>query len=96
MLLAERNIQPVVGGRCLQLEIERTAETFAQREAPGFVDTSAEGRMNHQLHAATFVEKAFGHHAGVRRHRAQSGPAGLDVFHGLFCAALVEPAFALQ
>ena len=28
--------------------------------------------------------------------QAQSGPAGLDVFHSLLCAPLVQPAIALQ
>src|SRR5271170_7810820 len=60
VLIAERNVQAVVRGGGLQLEVERTAETFAQRESPGFVDAAAKGRVDYQLHAAAFVEEALG------------------------------------
>ena len=60
VLLGERDVQPVVGGRRLQFEVEAAAEALAQREAPGLVDAAAERRMNDQLHAAAFVEEALG------------------------------------
>ena len=63
VLLAERNDDAVVGGGGLQLEIERAAEALAQRQAPGAIDARAEGRVDHELHAAAFVEEALGHHA---------------------------------
>src|ERR1035441_602666 len=59
MLLAERNHDAVIGGGRLQFEIERSAEALAQRQSPGAVDARAEGRVNHQLHAAAFVEEAL-------------------------------------
>ena len=96
MLLGERNVEAVVGGGGLQLEIERAAEAFAQREAPGFVDARAERRVNHQLHAAAFVEKALGDHGGLRGNGAQYGAAGEDVFDDLLGAGIVEAAFALE
>jgi len=54
VLFAERDIQSIVGRRGLQFEIERTAETFAKREAPGFVNAATEGRVDDKLHARRF------------------------------------------
>src|SRR5271170_5613599 len=75
VLIAERNVQAVVRGGGLQLEVERTAETFAQRESPGFVDAAAKGRVDYQLHAAAFVEEALGDDGGLRWDGAQHGAA---------------------
>ncbi len=83
VLLAERNIQAVVRGGGLQFEIERAAETLSQRESPGFVDASAEGRVDHELHAAAFVEETLGDDRVLRGHRAEHGAACDDVFDGL-------------
>src|SRR5579859_2618282 len=52
MLLSQRNVQPVIGRRRLQLKIESHAEPFAQRQSPRLVDAAAKGRMDHQLHPA--------------------------------------------
>src|SRR5215471_19211780 len=41
VLLAQRNIQPIVSGGGLQLEIERAAKSLAQSQAPSFVDAAA-------------------------------------------------------
>ena len=60
MLLGQRDVQAVVGGRGLQFEIEAAAEALAQRQSPGFVDAPAERRVDDQLHAAAFVEEALG------------------------------------
>src|ERR1700733_1657038 len=62
MLLGERDIQAVVGCGGLQLEVKRAAKSLSQREAPCLVDAAAEGRMNHELHAAAFIEKALRDH----------------------------------
>ena len=62
MLLGKSNVQTVVGGCGLQLEVESDAETLAQSETPGFVDAAAKRRVDHQLHAAAFIEKAFRNH----------------------------------
>ena len=50
--------------------------------------------MNHQLHAAAFIKKAFRDHGILRRHGAQYGPALQDVFHNLFRSRIVEPGDA--
>ena len=96
VLLAERNVQAIVGGGGLQLEIERTAEAFAQSEAPGFVDAAAEGRVDHELHAAAFVEEALGDDRGLRGHGAQHGAAFDNILRGLFGAGTIDAAFVFQ
>ncbi len=96
VLLRERNVQAVVGGGGLQFEIEGAAEALAQRQAPGLVDAAAEGRVNHELHAAAFVEKSLGDDGGLRGNRAQHGAPGDDVLDGLLGAGVVEAALALE
>ena len=95
MLLGQRNIQAVVGGRSLQLEIEAAAEAFAQRQAPRLIDAAAEGRMQDQLHAAALIEEALGDDGVQRGHRAQHGAARHDVADHLFRARVVDAALLL-
>ena len=71
MLRAERQQQRVFGRRRLQLEVELTAEALAQRERPRLVDAAAERRVQHQLHAARFVEEALEHERLLRRDDAE-------------------------
>ena len=52
VLGAEREDDAVVVGRRLQLKIEGAAKALAECQAPGPVDPRAEGRMDHELHAA--------------------------------------------
>ena len=68
MLRPEREKQAVFGGRRLQLEIELAAEALAERESPCFVDPAAERRVDHELHAAGFVEEPLEHERFLRRH----------------------------
>ena len=42
MLRPERNDDRIVSGRGLELEIERAAETFSERQTPGAIDPIAE------------------------------------------------------
>src|SRR5260370_34661627 len=65
MLLAQRDIQSIVGRGSLQLKVERAAETLTEREAPGFVDAPAKRRVDDKLHASAFVEKAVGDDGGL-------------------------------
>ena len=60
MLFGQRDVQPVVSRSSLQFKIERAAESLAQRQSPGLIDATAEGRMNDELHPAAFVEEALG------------------------------------
>ena len=83
VLLAERDIQPIVSSRGLQLEIERAAKTLAQRQPPGFVDARAKWGVDDQLHAAALVEKAFGDDGGLRGNSAEHRASSDDVFDGL-------------
>ncbi len=96
VLLGQRDVQPVVGRRRLQFEVEAAAEALAQRQSPGLVDASAERRVNDQLHAAAFVEEALGDDRLLRRHRAQHSAALQDVFDRLLRAGIVEAALVLE
>src|SRR6266568_1288239 len=90
VLFTEGDIQPIVGGSSLQLEIKRAAEALAQRKPPGFVDSRAEGSVNNQLHAPTLVEEAFCNDCGLCGNGSQHGAPGDDVFDGLLGARLIE------
>ena len=69
----QRQHDVVLGRRRLQFEVELAAEALAQRQAPGAIDPAAERRMDHQLHAAGFVEEAFEHDRVLRRQTFQRG-----------------------
>ena len=86
MLLGERDVQAVVGGRRLQFEIEAAAKALAQRQSPGLVDASAKGRVDDQLHPAALVEKSFGDDRRLRGHIAQHRAAFEDVLNQLLGA----------
>ena len=92
VLLGQRDIEAVISGRRLQFEIERAAEAFSQREAPGFIDATAEGSMDHKLHAAALVEEALGDNRLLGWNRSENCAAGNHVFHDLFSARVVEAA----
>ena len=96
VLLGQRDVEAVVGGGGLQLEIEAAAEALAQRQSPGFVDAAAEGRVDDELHAAAFVEEALGDDASWVGTSVEHRAAGDDVLDQLFRAGIVEPAFVLQ
>src|SRR5689334_10560581 len=68
--LAERNVDAVVSGGGLQLQIETTAESFSEREPPRLIDAAAERSVEDELHTATFVEKAFGDDGVLRGNAA--------------------------
>ena len=67
----QRKVQPVVGGRGLELEIKGPADPLAQRHAPGPVDGRAEGSVDDQLHPAALVKKPLGDHLVSGGHHAQ-------------------------
>src|ERR1019366_7145837 len=96
MLLGERDVQAVVGGRRLQFEIEAAAEALPQRQAPSFIDAPAKGRVDDQLHPASLVEESFGDDCRLRRHIAQYGAPFERVLNQLLGARKVEPTFLSQ
>src|ERR1700739_2004232 len=96
MLLAQRNIQSIVGRGSLQLKVERAAETLAERETPGLVDAPAKRRVDDQLHASAFVKKAFGDDGGLGRDLPQDRTPSKDVFDCLFGASVVKTTFNFQ
>ena len=63
----------------LQLEVERSAELFAQREAERPVDTPAVGRVDDQLHPAGLVEEPLEHQVVLGRGGTECGAADRDV-----------------
>src|SRR5207237_649931 len=80
----ERQHDGVIGGCRLQLEVERAAEFFAQRQSQAAVDPRAEGAMDDELHAARVIEEALQHQVLLTGHDAQRGPADGQVIddHG--------------
>src|SRR5215831_6317191 len=96
VLLAQRNIQPVVGSCRLQLEIERPAKPFPQRQSPRLVDPPAKRRVNHKLHASALIEKPLRNHRGKCRHRSQNSAALQNVLDDLLRPPIVQAAFELQ
>ena len=96
MLLGQRNVQPVIGSRGLQLKIKATAKALAQRQSPRLVDPAAKGCVQYQLHTAAFIEKAFRDNCVQRRHRAQHGAARRDVANQLLRTGIIHTAFLLQ
>ena len=89
MLLRERNVQAVVGGRGLQFEVEGDAKALAQRQPPGLVDARPKRSMDYQLHAAAFIKKALGDDAILTGDRAQHRAPGHNVFHNLLGAGII-------
>ena len=52
--------------------------------------------MNHELHAAAFVEESLGDNRVLGRHRPENGTAGDDVIDDLFGAGSIDAAFRDQ
>ena len=75
---ARADVDAVVGGGGLQLEVEAAAEAFAEGEAPGLVDAAAEGGVQDELHAAAFVEEALGDDGGFGGHGSRGRRGRLD------------------
>jgi hypothetical protein len=96
MLLGQRNVQSVVGGRRLQFKIKAHAKALAQRQSPRLIDPSAERRVDHQLHPAAFIKKSFCNHRGLRGHSAQHRASLQNVFDRLLRARIVHSAFFLH
>src|SRR5437879_11840962 len=96
VLLRQSDVEPIVGSRRLQLEVEPAAEALAQSQSPGLVDSSAEWRMDYKLHAAALIKEAFRDHGRLGRHRAQNRAPLQDVFNRLLRTGIIKSAFILQ
>jgi hypothetical protein len=96
VLLAEREHDAVVGRGRLKLEVEGATEPLAQRQPPGPVDATAEGRVDDKLHPAAFVKKALRDDRLLRGQRAQRGAGLGDIGDDLLGAGLVETTLAHQ
>ena len=87
----QREIQPIVRSRRLQLKIERPADFLPQRHPPSPVDLRPKRSVNHQLHPAAFVKKTLGHHPLLGRRNPQYAPALFDISHKLPAGLGVNP-----
>ena len=96
VLLGEGDVDAVVGGGGLELEVEAAAEALAEGEAPGLVDAAAEGGVEDELHAAALVEEALGDDGGFGGDGAEHGAAGDDVGDELEGAAGADAGFGLE
>src|SRR4051812_34109835 len=74
----------VLGGGSLEFEVELTAETFAQRESPGTIQTAAKRRVQDQLHTAAVVKEPLQHEILLRRHHAQNNLRSCEILNNLF------------
>src|SRR5688572_2573460 len=94
--LPKRDHDAFVGRRSLQLEIECRAKPLSKGKSPGFVDPTAEWRVQHKLHPTAFVEEAFGNDGFLRGHSAQDRTAFSYISRSLLGSAPVESAIGLQ
>ena len=92
VLLGKGDVDAVVGGSGLQLEVEASAEALTQGETPGFVDTTAKRSMKNELHATTIIEEAFGDDGGLGGDGSEGGAAGDDVGDELVGSAGADAA----
>jgi hypothetical protein len=83
VLRPERQQQPIVGRRGLQLEVELAAEPLAQREAPRAVEPAAERRVQEELHAARLVEEPLEDECLLRRKRPEQAAGLAEIEHDL-------------
>ena len=96
MLRAERNDDGIVGGGGLQLEIEGTAKTFAEGQAPGAVEASAERGVDDQLHAARLIEETLHDKRVLRRERAERFVGSGEIIGELARGGVGEVVFGLE
>ena len=96
MLAAEREDDALLRRRRLQLEVEALAEFLAQREAPRAVDAAAEGRVQHELHAARLVEEALERDAIHSRHDAEAALRFREVLGDLLGRGARHAVVALE
>src|SRR6266853_600953 len=96
MLVGESDIQTVVGSRRLQFEVKSAAKALAQRQSPRFIDSSAKGSVDYQLHSTAFIKKPFGNDGRLRRYVAEHHAAFESVLNQLLGAGEIEPAFLSQ
>src|SRR5207237_3495939 len=74
----------------LPLEVETLAELRAQREPPGAIDAAAERRVQHELHAARFIEEALERDRVGGRHDAEAALRLAEVLRDLLRRRLRE------
>ena len=96
MLESERNDDRLFVGGGLQFEAEPAAEPLAQGQSPGAVDAAAERCVQHELHAAAFVEEPLGDDPLLRRHGAKHAAAFGEILGDLQRRLGDKPEIALE
>src|SRR6266545_5900358 len=96
MLRSERNHDRIIGGRSLQLEVERSAKTFSQGQPPGAIDPIAKWRMQDELHSARLVKETFHHQSLLRRNCAERAISVREVIGDLFSPVLWQLNLAFK
>ena len=96
VLLCERDVDAVVRRRGLQLEVEATAESLAQRESPRLVEPPAKRRMQNQLLPTALIEETLGNNRRLRRHRTKHRAPRHNVADQLPRSRLIHAALALK
>ncbi len=96
VLLGERYVDAVIRCRCLQLEVETTAEALAQRQSPRLVQAATEGCMQDELLPSALIEEALGDDRLLGGHSAQYAAAGDDVGDQLQRRGLAHIALAAE
>src|SRR4051794_27256705 len=92
MLFSERNVDAVIGGGCLQFEVEPPTEAFAKREAPGFVDPPPKWCVKDQLHSPALVKEPLSDDRGLRRHSSENSATSNDIGDELLRSPFRNPA----
>ena len=81
MRMSQRQHNVILGRGRLKFEIECTAEPLAQGQSPRAIYAAAKWGMNHQLHAAGFIEKTLEDDGIERGQAAERGAARAEVLN---------------
>src|SRR5690606_8023677 len=76
VLRTQRQQKAIIISTGLQFEVERPAKTFAERQSPSSVDSSAERSMHDQLHTAGFIKEPFKDNSGLCGKQSDGSPLG--------------------
>ncbi len=89
-------LMPLSVAAACSSKVERPAEALAQRQSPRPIDARSEGRVDHQLHPAAFIEEALCHHGLLSRQSIERRRAREHIRDSLLGAAFIEPAIFHQ
>src|SRR6185369_14414316 len=83
--------------RCrLQLEIKLPTEALPQRQSPRTIQTTAERRVQHELHTPAIIKKSFQDEIVLRRHHTQHDLRPREILNDLLRRRLRYPHLSRQ